>query len=86
MGVQNPTTSSQRGGRRLELRIDAFNALSRTRFLAVNSTLILRSCADPTPTNLGYDASGNLVNRSGLGTVSSARPAREVQLLARFQF
>jgi len=47
---------------------------------------ILRSCADPIPTNLGYDASGNLVNRSGFGTVSSTRPAREVQLLARFQF
>lgn len=72
--------------RRLELRVDAFNALNTVQFLAVNSTLTVRSLTDPTPTNLAYDASGNLVNRLGFGTVSSARPSREIQLLARFQF
>jgi hypothetical protein len=72
--------------RRLELRVDAFNALNHTQFLAINSTLNVRSYADPTPTNLAYDATGKLVNPSGFGTVASARPAREIQLLARFQF
>lgn len=74
------------GNRRLELRLDAFNALNRPQFLAVNSTLAVRSLTDPTPTNLAHDANGNLVNPNGFGTVSSARPAREIQLLARLQF
>jgi hypothetical protein len=74
------------GKRRLELRVDLFNALNTDQFLTVNSTLILKSYADPTPTNLAYDSAGNLVNKSGFGTVASARPSREIQLLARFQF
>lgn len=74
------------GNRRLELRLDAFNALNTTQFLTVNSTLTVRSLTDPTPTNLAYDANGNLVNPTGFGTVSSQRPPREIQLLARFQF
>jgi hypothetical protein len=74
------------GNRRLELRLDAFNALNHTQFLTVNSTLTVRSLTDPTPTNLAYDANGNLVNPNGFGTVSATRPPREIQLLARFQF
>jgi hypothetical protein len=74
------------GRRRLELRLDAFNALNTVQFLTVNSTMTVRSLTDPTPTNLAYDASGNLVNPNGFGTVSSTRPAREVQILVRFQF
>lgn len=77
---------SFRNGRRLELRIDAFNALNHTQFLTVNSTLTVRSLTDPTPTNLAYDANGNLVNPQGFGTVATQRPPREIQLLARFQF
>ena len=74
------------GNRRLELRLDMFNALNKTQFLTVNSNLVLKSYADPTPTNMAYDSAGNLVNASGFGTVASQRPAREVQLLVRFQF
>ncbi len=74
------------GSRRLELRLDAFNALNHAQFLAINSTLNVRSLTDPTPTNLPYDSAGNLVNPSGFGTVASTRPSREIQLLARFQF
>lgn len=74
------------GNRRLELRVDAFNALNHTQFLTINSTLTVRSLTDPTPTNLAYDANGNLVNANGFGTVSASRPSREIQLLARFQF
>jgi len=47
---------------------------------------VLKSCADPTPTNLAYDSTGKFVNASGFGTVASRRPAREVQILVRFQF
>jgi hypothetical protein len=74
------------GNRRLELRIDAFNALNHTQFLDVNNTLAVRSLTDPTPTNLPYDASGNLVNPTGFGAVTNVRPSRQVQLLARFSF
>jgi hypothetical protein len=72
--------------RRLELRIDMFNALNTTQFVTVNSNLVLRSYADPTPTNLAYDSTGKLVNASGFGSVASQRPAREIQILVRFQF
>lgn len=72
--------------RKLELRLDAFNAFNHTQFFDVNSTLIVRSLADPTPTNLPYDATGNLVNPSGFGTVSSVRPPRTIQITARLQF
>lgn len=74
------------GVRRLELRLDAFNALNHTQFFDVNSTLAVRSLADPTPTNLPYDTSGNLVNLTGFGAVTNVRPPRTLQLVARFQF
>jgi hypothetical protein len=74
------------GKRRLELRVDMFNALNTTQFLTVNANLILKSYADPTPTNLAYDSTGKLVNPSGFGSVASQRDARAIQLLARFQF
>lgn len=74
------------GARRLEFRVDAFNALNHTQFYTVNSTLSVRSLADPTPTNLPFDASGNLVNPTGFGAVTAVRPPRTIQLTARFQF
>ena len=73
-------------GRRLELRVDAFNALNTVNFTTVNSTLIVRSLADPTPTNLAEDANGNVINPQGFGSVSNVAPARQVQLLVRFSF
>jgi hypothetical protein len=74
------------GNRRLELRLDAFNALNTTTITGVNATLQVRSLADPTPTNLAYDANGTLVNNTGFGTVSAVAPARQIQLMARFHF
>ena len=71
---------------RLELRLDAFNALNHTQFLDVNTTLAVRSLTDPTPTNLPFDAAGNLVNPTGFGAITSVRPPRQVQLVARLQF
>jgi hypothetical protein len=71
---------------KFEVRLDAFNALNHTQFDAVNATLNVRSLTDLTPTNLPFDANGNLVNRNGFGTISSVRPPRNMQWSARFQF
>jgi len=74
------------GNRRLEFRVDAFNALNTVTITGVNNTLQVRSLADPTPTNLTRDASGALVNPTGFGAVTSVAAARQVQLMARFYF
>ena len=50
------------GSRRLEMRVDAFNAFNTFTITGVNTMLQVRSLADPTPTNLSRDASGTLVN------------------------
>ncbi len=70
----------------VEIRLDAFNALNHTQFDTVNTTLNVRSLTDPTPTNLPFDSSGNLVNKNGFGTISAVRPPRNMQLSARFRF
>jgi hypothetical protein len=73
-------------GRRLELRVDAFNALNTVNFTTVNSTLVVRSLTDPTPTNLAKDASGNVINPTGFGAAIDVAAARQVQLLVRLSF
>ncbi len=74
------------GKRRLELRIDAFNALNLVNYSGVNSTIFFKSLTDPTITNLPYDASGNLVNKFGVGTISAVGAPRQLQLMTRFTF
>jgi hypothetical protein len=74
------------GVRKLEFRIDAFNAFNHTQFYTVNTTLSVRSLADPTPTNLPYDSAGKLVNPNGFGAVNAVRPPRNIQLQVRFAF
>ena len=77
---------------KIELRLDAFNALNHTQFDAVNTTLNVvgfnaaTGVLDPTPTNLPFDSSGRLVNKNGFGTISSVRPPRNLQLSAHIQF
>ncbi len=71
---------------RLEVRLDAFNALNHTQFTGVNSTANFASLTDWTITNLPYDASGNLVRPNGFGTVSGAAPPRTLQLVTRLTF
>jgi hypothetical protein len=73
-------------GRRLELRVDAFNALNTVNFTTVNTTLTVRSLTDPTPTNLAEDANGKVVNPTGFGAVTNVAAARQVQLLVRLSF
>jgi hypothetical protein len=73
-------------GIRLEVRLDAFNALNHTQFTGVNSTANFASLTDWTITNLPYDASGNLVRPNGFGTVSGVAPPRTLQLVTRLTF
>jgi hypothetical protein len=74
------------GRRRLELRVDAFNALNTVNFTGVNRTIFFSSLTNPTITNLPYDASGNLVNKYGVGTVSAVGSPRQLQVMTRFTF
>jgi hypothetical protein len=73
---------------RLRLRLDVFNAFNHTQFSGYNATVNFRSLADPTITNLPYDANGNLIwaQRNGFGTVNGARDPRVVQTYLRLQF
>jgi hypothetical protein len=65
---------------------DAFNALNTVTITGVNSTLKVRSLTDSTPTNLTPEATGNLINPTGCGAITSVAPARQVQLMARFHW
>jgi hypothetical protein len=75
---------------RLEFRVDAFNVFSHIQFGNLNSTINFTcggvNCATWTATNLPYDATGKLVNKTGFGTVSGIRGPRVLQLVARFVF
>ena len=51
-------TFAMKKGIRLEVRLDAFNALNHTQFTGVNATVNFASLTDPTVTNLAYDSSG----------------------------
>jgi hypothetical protein len=74
------------GKRRFEIRLDAFNALNHVNFSGVNSTINFTSLTDPTITNLPYDSTGNLVRKTGVGTITGVGSARQLQLLTRFIF
>jgi hypothetical protein len=69
---------------KMEIRLDAFNAFNHTQFDNRNSTLVVRSFADPTPTNLADPNTRSLF--TGFGAVTSVRPPRTMQLVARFTF
>jgi len=69
-----------------EIRLDAFNLLNHTQFTDVNKKAEFKSLSDSTITNLPYDASGKLVNKSGFGTVSAVANPRILQLVLRMTF
>jgi hypothetical protein len=71
---------------KMEVRLDAFNALNHTQYTGVNNTVNFKSLSDPTITNLPYDANGNLVNPNGFGTVNGVRAPRTLQLVTRLTF
>jgi hypothetical protein len=71
---------------RLEVRLDAFNALNHTQFTGVNNTPAFASLSNGTITNLAYDASGNVVRNNGFGSINGVRPPRTLQLVTRLTF
>jgi hypothetical protein len=71
---------------KLEVRLDAFNALNHTQFTGLNSTVNFASLTNPTITNPSYDASGNLVRNNGFGSINGVAPARTLQLVTRLTF
>jgi hypothetical protein len=73
-------------GVRLEVRLDAFNALNHTQFTGVNNTVNFRSLTDPTITNPVYDASGTFVRNNGFGSINGVAPPRTLQLVTRLTF
>jgi Carboxypeptidase regulatory-like domain/TonB-dependent Receptor Plug Domain len=75
-----------KGDAGFEIRFDLFNALNHTQWTGVNARVDFRSLTDPTITNLPYDASGNLVNQNGFGTIQGVRPPRTLQLVTRVTF
>jgi outer membrane receptor protein involved in Fe transport len=71
---------------KIEVRVDAFNALNHTQFTGVNSTANFASLTDPTITNLPYDSSGNLIRNNGFGTINGVASPRTIQLVTRLTF
>jgi hypothetical protein len=71
---------------KLEVRLDAFNALNHTQFNGVNNSVSFASLTNPTITNLPYDASGNLVRNNGFGSINGVAPPRILQLVTRLTF
>jgi hypothetical protein len=73
-------------GIRLEVRLDAFNALNHTQFTGVNSTVNFRSLTDPTITNPVYNADGSFARNNGFGSINGVAPPRQLQLVTRLTF
>ena len=71
---------------KLEVRLDAFNALNHTQYTGVNATANFRSLTDPTITNLPYNANGDLVNINGFGAINGVANPRRFQLVTRLTF
>lgn len=71
---------------KLEVRLDAFNALNHTQFTGVNNSVSFASLTNPTITNLVYDASGNFVRNNGFGSINGVAPPRTLQLVTRLTF
>jgi hypothetical protein len=73
-------------GIRLEVRLDAFNALNKTQFTGVNATANFASLTDRTITNLPYDETGALVRPNGFGAINGVAAPRTLQLVTRITF
>jgi hypothetical protein len=71
---------------RAEVRLDMFNALNHTQFVAVNNTANFASMGSDVITNLPHDANGNLIRNNGFGSVTTAAPPRTLQLVTRLTF
>jgi hypothetical protein len=81
------------GSRRIQLRVDMFNAPDSAIVTGRQNTLNLTSPTDPvTATNLPFDASGNLIatrsrrRGAGFGVANNCQSPRRVQAQIRFLF
>ena len=78
--------------RRLQFRVDIFNAPNEARLTGRNTTLNLVSPLDQTITNLPFDASGTLIpsrsqpKNAGLGVATAFQGSRTLQAQIRFVF
>jgi hypothetical protein len=84
MSLSKTFTAGKRA--RVEVRLDAFNALNHTQFTGVNSSVSFASLTDRTITNLPYDASGNIIRPGGFGAINGVAPPRTLQLVTRLSF
>jgi hypothetical protein len=71
---------------KFEIRADAFNALNHTQFTTINSGATFSGPGSSVITNLPYNAAGDLVNKTGFGTINGVAPPRTFQLMTRFTF
>jgi hypothetical protein len=79
-------------GRQIQFRLDLFNTFNQSRVTGRNTTVSLASPIDPTPVNLPFDASGNLIatrsqpKNAGFGVANGYQAPRTVQAQVRFSF
>jgi hypothetical protein len=81
------------GARRLQVRLEAFNALDSVVYTGRNATMQIGSLSTATTAvNAPYDATGNLIagrdlpRSAGFGVVNAVAPPRSVQAHVRFEF
>jgi len=74
------------GRSKFEIRLDAFNALNHMQIFSTNNQARFVGLGNGTITNLAYDASGNLSNKGGFGTINSIWPGRQIQVVGRLTF
>jgi hypothetical protein len=78
--------------RRLEFRLDVFNATNRAGITGRNTSMNVVSPTDSTITNLPFDSSGNLIasraqpKNAGFGVANGYQGARSLQAWIRFIF
>ena len=71
---------------KFEFRVDAFNALNHTQLTGFNGTGNFANLTNTAITNLAQDASGNVTNRTGFGSISGVAAPRTLQIVTRVTF
>ena len=80
------------GGKQVQIRLDAFNALNTVVFSGRQSTLSYTSLANQTNNNAQFLADGSpdqtrlIPSSAGFGAVTGAQTMRNMQLTFRFSF
>ena len=80
------------GSRRVQLRLDMFNAFNQSGITGRNNTMNLVSPLDSTIANLPFDAAGNLIatrsqpKNAGFGVATTYQAPRTMQMQVRFSF